>query len=425
MAEQEDKPVRRARERARRVDSTPSLVAAIDMLREFARRPPVRRPALDRGKAAGRGRGPRGVGAAARAAQRGAQPRLGRAPGLAGGRGGRAAAGATSRSGHLHRPRRLLLVGARGGRRRRDASCCARSARRSSRRRAARRGEVVKRLGDGLMAVFERPAAGRRGGARGARAGSRRSRSDGYQPQLRAGIHLGRPRKLGGDYLGVDVNIAARRGRGGVGRARSSCRSRRVPDARGRRLRGRPAQAPEGRGRAQGSARLRDQGNSLPARMSEPAVLTERRDGVLVITLNRPDARNAVNAALAEGVAAALDELDADDELARRRPHRRGQGLLRRAWTSRRSSRARARTSSGRGFAGITQRAARKPLIAAIEGFAVAGGFEVALVVRPDRRRARAPGSASPRSSARSSPPPARCCGCPRGCPTTWRWSWR
>ena len=49
--------------------------------------------------------------------------------------------------------------------------------------------------------------------------------------------------------------------------------------------------------------------------MSEPAVLTERRDGVLVITLNRPDARNAVNAALAEGVGAALDELDADDEL--------------------------------------------------------------------------------------------------------------
>ena len=60
----------------------------------------------------------------------------------------------------------------------------------------------------------------------------------------------------------------------------------------------------------------------------EAAVLTERRDGVLLITLNRPDARNAVNAALAEGVAAALDELDADDELQRRRPHRRRQGLL-------------------------------------------------------------------------------------------------
>ncbi|MDX6700464.1 MAG: enoyl-CoA hydratase, partial [Baekduia sp.] len=48
----------------------------------------------------------------------------------------------------------------------------------------------------------------------------------------------------------------------------------------------------------------------------QPAVLTERRDGVLVITLNRPEVRNAVNAAVAEGIATALDELDADDELA-------------------------------------------------------------------------------------------------------------
>jgi enoyl-CoA hydratase len=46
--------------------------------------------------------------------------------------------------------------------------------------------------------------------------------------------------------------------------------------------------------------------------MPEPPVLTERRDGVLLITLNRPEARNAVNLAVAEGVAAALDELDGD-----------------------------------------------------------------------------------------------------------------
>ena len=63
------------------------------------------------------------------------------------------------------------------------------------------------------------------------------------------------------------------------------------------------------------------------------AVLTEASDGVLLITLNRPDARNAVNAAVAEGVAAALERLDGDDDAARRDPHRRGQGLLRRAWT--------------------------------------------------------------------------------------------
>ena len=47
----------------------------------------------------------------------------------------------------------------------------------------------------------------------------------------------------------------------------------------------------------------------------QPAVLTERQDSVLVVTLNRPEVRNAVNAALAEGVGKALDELDSDDDL--------------------------------------------------------------------------------------------------------------
>src|SRR5947199_65067 len=44
----------------------------------------------------------------------------------------------------------------------------------------------------------------------------------------------------------------------------------------------------------------------------EPAVLTERRDGVLLITLNRPDARNAVNSALAQGPALTGDPVDAE-----------------------------------------------------------------------------------------------------------------
>ena len=45
---------------------------------------------------------------------------------------------------------------------------------------------------------------------------------------------------------------------------------------------------------------------------AQEAVLTERRDRVLLVTLNRPDQRNAINAAVARGIAAALDELDAD-----------------------------------------------------------------------------------------------------------------
>jgi enoyl-CoA hydratase/carnithine racemase len=110
----------------------------------------------------------------------------------------------------------------------------------------------------------------------------------------------------------------------------------------------------------------------------EPAVLTERRGDVLVVTLNRPDARNAVNGALAQGVADAMDELDGDDALR--------VGVLTGAGKGFSSGMDLKAFVAGerpyvedRGFAGITQRAARKPLIAAIEGFAVAGGFEVAL----------------------------------------------
>jgi adenylate cyclase len=73
----------------------------------------------------------------------------------------------------------------------------------------ARGGAVVKRLGDGLMAVFDDPQA-----ALEAALESCQSVGDievgGHRPALRAGIHLGRPRQLGGDYLGVDVNVAAR-----------------------------------------------------------------------------------------------------------------------------------------------------------------------------------------------------------------------
>lgn len=72
-----------------------------------------------------------------------------------------------------------------------------------------RDGRIVKRLGDGLMATFVDADAAVQAAldAHDAVAGVQ---IDGYQPELRAGVHWGRPRKLGGDFLGVDVNIAAR-----------------------------------------------------------------------------------------------------------------------------------------------------------------------------------------------------------------------
>jgi adenylate cyclase len=70
-------------------------------------------------------------------------------------------------------------------------------------------GRVVKRLGDGLMAVFGDADSAVEAACRGQEA-LRAIDLDGYRPRMRAGVHVGRPRKLGGDYFGVDVNIAAR-----------------------------------------------------------------------------------------------------------------------------------------------------------------------------------------------------------------------
>lgn len=72
-------------------------------------------------------------------------------------------------------------------------------------------GTIVKRLGDGLMAVFRHP----QDAVDAALVAHRRLESvevDGYRPRMRAGVHHGKPRRIGGDYLGVDVNIAARVG---------------------------------------------------------------------------------------------------------------------------------------------------------------------------------------------------------------------
>jgi enoyl-CoA hydratase len=111
---------------------------------------------------------------------------------------------------------------------------------------------------------------------------------------------------------------------------------------------------------------------------AEAAVLVERRGTVLVITLNRPDARNAVNRALAVGLAEALDLLDADDGLVVGVIAGNGRGFCAgmdlKAFVAGESA-----WVDGRGFAGIVERSSDKPLIAAVEGFAVAGGLEIAL----------------------------------------------
>jgi len=70
-------------------------------------------------------------------------------------------------------------------------------------------GEVVKRLGDGMMVVFDDAPAGVEA-LRAACSAVAELQAQAYTPCLRAGLHVGRPRRLGGDYLGVDVNIAAR-----------------------------------------------------------------------------------------------------------------------------------------------------------------------------------------------------------------------
>jgi enoyl-CoA hydratase len=107
-------------------------------------------------------------------------------------------------------------------------------------------------------------------------------------------------------------------------------------------------------------------------------VRTEVVDGVLVITINRPQARNAVNVAVAEQLAAAMDRLDGDDSLTVGIVTGAGgtfcSGMDLKAFAAGEVPRI-----PGRGFAGMCERPADKPLIAAVEGWALAGGCEVAL----------------------------------------------
>jgi len=112
--------------------------------------------------------------------------------------------------------------------------------------------------------------------------------------------------------------------------------------------------------------------------MNDQAILTEDRDGILIITINRPDARNAVNGDVASGMAAALDRLDSEDDLRVGIVTGAG-GYFSAGMDLKAFMQGQSPYAGDRGFAGITQRASRKPLIAAVEGFALAGGFEIAL----------------------------------------------
>ncbi|MEM7250004.1 MAG: crotonase/enoyl-CoA hydratase family protein [Pseudomonadota bacterium] len=107
-------------------------------------------------------------------------------------------------------------------------------------------------------------------------------------------------------------------------------------------------------------------------------VLTEVRGRTLLITLNRPDAMNAVNQALSEELAQAADQLDNDSNLSVGVLTGNGRGFCAgmdlKAFVTGSMPEV-----EGRGFGGITERSASKPLIAAIEGFALAGGLELAM----------------------------------------------
>ena len=107
-------------------------------------------------------------------------------------------------------------------------------------------------------------------------------------------------------------------------------------------------------------------------------VRAEPDGDALVVTIDRPEARNPVNLAVAEGIAAAVDQLDGDDTL--RAGILTGAGGTFCAGMDLKAFVAGERPYVGdRGFAGLVQRPPRKPLIAAVEGWALAGGFEVAL----------------------------------------------
>lgn len=104
----------------------------------------------------------------------------------------------------------------------------------------------------------------------------------------------------------------------------------------------------------------------------------ERLDGILLLTFNRPEARNAMTLAMSQAMVAALDQLDADPALRVAVVTGAG-GNFCSGMDLKGFLKGERPSVPGRGFGGLTQSAPKKPLIAAVEGYALAGGFEAAL----------------------------------------------
>lgn len=112
--------------------------------------------------------------------------------------------------------------------------------------------------------------------------------------------------------------------------------------------------------------------------MSDSEVLTQVDGNVLVVTINRPEAKNAMNKAAAEGIAAAMDRLEADNDLRCAILTGAG-GTFCSGMDLKGFLRGESPSIEGRGFGGLSQWTPKKPIIAAVDGYALAGGMELAM----------------------------------------------